>query len=272
MPGRRSSIFASAHAKLQWAERHIDQLQTASTAYLSPLLMLDVQQDSTTNRLVMRIRYRGQRLPTEFGLMIGDIATNLRAVLDHIVWRLVSPKLTPDDRKEDVGFPFVRERTKLKKQIKRALLDRVGKADELIESIAPYPGGNDDLYALHTLSNGDKHRLCTVVSDFVELHRIVDPKGRRKPVDLNGLRFGTGPGLLNKLHLGGMGITLSHNGTIDPAQFEKTFHLAFADETPYAREPVIPTLKRQAEQVRGILEKFEDRYPTVQLSDAYYDD
>jgi hypothetical protein len=128
----------------------------------------------------------------------------------------------------------------------------------LIESIAPYPEGNDDLYALHTLSNGDKHRLCTVVSDFVELHRVVDPKGRRKPVELNGLRFGTGPGLLNKLHLGGVGITLSRDGTIDPAQFEKTFHLAFADETPYAREPVIPTLKSQAEQVRGILEKFEE--------------
>ncbi|MGY4476333.1 hypothetical protein [Bradyrhizobium sp. USDA 3364] len=268
---RRMSLFASAHAKLQWATRHIDHLEAASTAYLSPLLKLHAHQDFM-GHLVMRFLYRGQVLPTEFGLMIGDIATNLRAVLDHIVWALVSGKLTPDDRKEDVGFPFVSKPAKLKKRIETAMIDRVKNAPELIGSIRPYPGGDDNLYELHSLSNSDKHRLITVVSDFVELHRVVDPKGKRKPVDLNGLRLGTGPGLRSRLHLNGTGIVVSPDGNIDPSQFEKTFHLAFGEKAPFERKPVIPTLRGQAQGIRAILEKFEERYPTVQLSDGYYDD
>lgn len=225
------------------------------------------------DQLLMETRYRGKRLPNEFGLMIGDIATNLRAVLDHIVWALVSPNLTSEDRKEDVGFPFVRERAALKRHIKRSMIERAGpKATELIDAIAPYPGGDDDLYELHTLSNNYKHRLVAVVSDFVELHRVIDVKGKRKPVDLGGIRLGAGPGLHRSMNIFGKGIAIARDGTVDPSQFEMTFHLAFADEGPFPRQPVIPTLTKLSIRVGDILSQFEGHFPSLQLSEAYFDD
>ena len=124
MTKRLTNRFPSAYAKLQWAKQHIEQLESQSNAYLRERLKLTVHRDFM-GQLVMTVTYQGD-LPANFGLMIGDIATNLRSTLDHIIWHIVSPHLTADDREEDVSFPFPKTKDRLEKSIKNTLIDRAG--------------------------------------------------------------------------------------------------------------------------------------------------
>src|SRR5258705_5524993 len=111
MARRLTNRFPSAYAKLQWAKHHIDQLDVQSNAYLRERLKLTVYRDFLGQN-VMRVKQE-RALPANFGLMIGDVATNLRATLDHIIWYLVSPHLSAEDREMDVAFPFPKTKERL---------------------------------------------------------------------------------------------------------------------------------------------------------------
>jgi hypothetical protein len=165
MTKRLTNRFPSAYAKLQWAKRHIEQLDSQSDAYLRERLKFTVHEDFL-RQPVMTVTYQGE-LPANFGLMIGDVVTNLRATLDHIIiWYLVSAHLTANDRETNIRFPFPRLKSGLNRAIKDALIDRGGPdAVRLVQEIEPYPGGDDELCTLNELANMDKHRIIAIVSD-----------------------------------------------------------------------------------------------------------
>ncbi len=269
MTKRLTNRFPSAYAKLQWAKRHIEQLDSQSNAYLRERLKLTVHQDFM-RQLVMTVTYQGD-LPANFGLMIGDIATNLRATLDHIIWYLVSPHLTADDREEDVSFPFPKTKERLKKSIDRAMIDRAGPAAAaIIRDIEPYPGGDDDLRSLNALANTDKHRIVAIVSDFVRLHGVRRKKGdERKPIEFNDLRMGHGPGLARDIHINGTGIRVGPHGIVDHEQLNMRFHIVFSEGQPFAGLSVLPTLTKLAHKVEDILAKFDEAYPS-QFAPGYF--
>ena len=269
MTKRLTDRFPSAFAKLQWAKRHIEQLDSQSNAYLRERLKLTVQ-DSMRQR-VMTVTYQGE-LPTNFGLMIGDVATNLRATLDHIIWYLVSPHLTADDRQEDVSFPFPRTKDRLEKAIKNALINRAGpRAADIIRDIQPYPNGDDDLWNLNKLANSDKHRIIAIVSDYFQLHSVRRKEGdRREPTEFNDLKMGHGPGLLRDLHINGTGINVGPNGNVDHAQLDMTFHIKFSEGHLFSGLTVVPTLTTLANKVEIILAKFDEAYPSL-LAPQYFE-
>lgn len=262
MTKRLTDRFPSAYLKLQWAKRHLEQLDSLSDAYLRERLKLTVGRDFL-GQLVMRVKQE-HALPANFGLMIGDVATNLRATLDHIVWYLVFPHLTSEDREESVAFPFSKNEGRLKSNIEKAMIERAGPAaSKIIRDIKPYPGGDDILCGLNTLANRDKHRIVAIVSDHVQLHGIRTKTGdARKPIKFENLRMGRGPGLTHSIHISGMAVKVSSNGSVDHDQFDMTFHIVFSEGQPFSGLSVVPTLRTLAQKVEEILTKFDTAYPS----------
>jgi hypothetical protein len=109
-----------------------------------------------------------------WGLIIGDIVTNLRASLDHIAWELSDlyiretgrGKLTPSEAKT-VQFPLYDEPSAMtdKRRGVRALQHILPRAHNEIKRFQPYNRRNWPelklLSNLELLSNTDKHRIVT---------------------------------------------------------------------------------------------------------------
>jgi len=109
-----------------------------------------------------------------WGLIIGDIVTNLRASLDHIAWELAmlhirqtgGKKLTPSQART-VQFPLYDDPSAMtdRRRGVRALQYVLPQAHTEIKHFQPYNRRNWPelrlLRDLELLSNADKHRLVT---------------------------------------------------------------------------------------------------------------
>lgn len=120
--------------------------------------------------------YRVERLPVidpEWGLILGDFLTNMRAALDHLYYQL--PKLENADPAEHDGFPIVdcpkvNGETGLIRPPRVVGVTEVGVLDAL-EAVQPYKAAvpaNNWLSVLNVLVNTDKHRLLLVVACSVD--------------------------------------------------------------------------------------------------------
>jgi hypothetical protein len=98
------------------------------------------------------------------GLITGDIIHNLRSCLDHLAWQLVDAN--GGKPSSHTMFPIFEDPTAptdYKSRIERILKGASPDAIKLVQSLHPYKGGNDGLYALHRLDITDKHRLLITV-------------------------------------------------------------------------------------------------------------
>jgi hypothetical protein len=106
-------------------------------------------------------------------LLVGDFAHNLRCVLDHIVWQLVTlgKQAIPTER---VPWPVLNspDPSTLGRQTKGAAAPAVA----LIESFQPYHAGPDPAYKqhpvwqVHKLDIVDKHRRAVINESIVEAY------------------------------------------------------------------------------------------------------
>jgi hypothetical protein len=260
--------FHSADIKLQWAKQYIDHLDVQSVAYLRKRFELRVGRDSF-GQTVMRVKYHGE-LPPHFGLMVGDIVTNLRDVLDHIIWDIVAPKLGPQDKPGRVCFPFLDtglgEGKRLISAIEKALIHLAGPdAVRIVHDARPYPGeygGDAELYGLHRLASLVKHRNIAFVSDYAHIHGVKAKERSHRPyIPLNNLRMGHGAKLESDIQIHGLGLKVNERNMIDNDQFDMTFHIVFAQGQPFAGLPVLPTMIALVKKVEGLLADFDKAYP-----------
>lgn len=118
-----------------------------------------------------------------WGVVIGEIAHNLRAALDGLTWQLAM--LNPGEPHARTGFPiYALGRTKRKHRGGGLLPHFWGKRDGVlrlrgvpkplrarIEAVQPYKRGNggrlNPLFLLHEMNNADKHRLLLVTGSGV---------------------------------------------------------------------------------------------------------
>lgn len=108
-------------------------------------------------------------LPSEWALIIGDVACNLRASLDYIVSQLSLPLLKGSTKLRDWSspqFPICETPGDYSEGVSKRYVSFVPQKDErIIESLQPYHRGNwpelELLATLRDISNADKHRLLT---------------------------------------------------------------------------------------------------------------
>jgi hypothetical protein len=174
-------LLDSAWLKWAWAVVHAQMLERDVAAW--------IEKDPDPVR-TFRTEYQPKRhgfavivedidpIPVRWQLLLGDVANNYRASLDHLAWALVSRGHTPPGsgkltRKQEkaVYFPICEERQIFKAEIRvpvnsksRPRLPGIRRADAAIARRAqPYQRGPrnrpmDPFVVLAGINTGDKHR------------------------------------------------------------------------------------------------------------------
>ncbi|BEQ15310.1 hypothetical protein FAK_23760 [Desulfoferula mesophila] len=148
-------------------------------------------------------------------------------------------------------FPFRKTRRDLEKAVKQILkketTSTIGQL--IIDDIKPYPGGNDALYALHSLDIYDKHKIIipTLATTLVS---GVSAEGDKGTKFINGtLEVREGRELLAINTSENLKITNKGKANLD---------MFFGDPMPYKGQPIIPTLNQFLKLVSETVDKFQD--------------
>ena len=193
--------FDSCWAKLERAKAHREEL----SGYISETFVqtdascptLVGKLDSETGCYVFRIKTIPDLDPImqRIGLIVGDVAQNLRAILDHLTWQLACWNTNGKPLNETaVQFPIVTSKPEVAdderwksargRYLKEVHPDHVA----IIETFQPYNGraGRPDnwsgeyvhpLALLQELANTDKHRFLNPVLAVPSNMAMVFPPG-----------------------------------------------------------------------------------------------
>lgn len=176
--------FWRSDLKLSRARHHISELSALTRDYLSRKpFYLEITSVRPPNCHGVAVRVEDGRdrkhywvgrtrlpIPLSLCAVLGDAIHNLRAALDLMACELVRRAGHADDQ---VYFPFAKDAGTFEAMLKKRHLDRASpSAQELIRSLEPYWGGNEDLRGLHELDIVDKHRTVIVMLASIRISRI----------------------------------------------------------------------------------------------------
>ena len=159
--------------KVKRADKHIRDLEETINTFLSgqPYKVSSKKHPHLPWGTTFFVE-KAQPIPDDVYVIAGDTIHNLRSALDHLAWQLVEASGgTPNSR---TGFPvFDPAAFKTKKDetkfFERKVTGMQPSIVTAIQSEKPYKGGNDVLWAIHSLDIVDKHHLLLAVG-FVSSH------------------------------------------------------------------------------------------------------
>lgn len=158
----------SAILKTKRAKVHINALKRAT---LKPYRYTFVgKHNPNTKDFETDWSIKPKRLPN-MAIIAGDIATNLRASLDHIAFALLDPKEPITERRlKSLYFPLIWD-VRLAKSRKGATKYMIKGADAIIERFQPYNRTKwsdlEWLDILNEIVNFDKHRRIVTVATAI---------------------------------------------------------------------------------------------------------
>jgi hypothetical protein len=171
--------FLDIRWKLWQAHMHHKALKThTETFFKSNFYSVAPSKKDEKGRLVWRVG-DVQDPPQIIGVLIGEVAYQLRSTLDHIIWQLAKP--TTEREKKNVQFPLAKSSTDFRNQ--RHLMPGVElRVRRAVESLQPYHRRKWPETALlgylREISNWDKHRtLVAAGADVVRSGTTVFLKG-----------------------------------------------------------------------------------------------
>ncbi|MGW4526949.1 hypothetical protein [Amycolatopsis sp. NPDC004378] len=153
--------------------------------------------DLTDPLVRMQWRLKIKRpLPEAWGVLLGDVLTNLRAALDHTMWTAVLNHSGPPAKPNQVQFPVATRAVSFNDAARKLKSLVSPEVWAVIESLQPFHGGDRahtaPLEIVRWLSNMDKHRSLRFVVfssvDLLPVHVQSDP-----PVDVIEERRQEGP-------------------------------------------------------------------------------
>jgi hypothetical protein len=181
----------SAFAKLSRAKVHWDQLDTEVKAFRDrdpfdfPHTVSDHMFDESLAVIIFRVQVK-EEMPSHWGLIVGDILTNLRAALDHVIFGHAAARaeaggspLTARQEKE-LNFPIIsvagdwpNRQARLTPFVDPAVLAVIERWQPFnqLHQVAP---DWEPLALLNSLVNRDKHREVRVVSYVNEEFNVIE--------------------------------------------------------------------------------------------------
>lgn len=145
--------FLGPRVKLQRANKFISELKSALNQFDNDD-PFRARIDTTKNPPAVEISWKG--LGPEVGAILGDAVHNLPTALDLMASELVKNN---GKSEKDVYFPFSISQVDFSEMVRKRNFHRAGEdAVKLVETYAPYKGGNEKLRALHDLDIEDKHK------------------------------------------------------------------------------------------------------------------
>ncbi|MER0203622.1 MAG: hypothetical protein DU480_07130 [Nitrosomonas sp.] len=253
--------FDGAGAKLDRACVHMEQLREATREYMATEPFELVQRQQENGDFVVSVRVRNA-VPRVWSLIIGDAVHNMRAALDHLVWRLVELGGGLPGRR--TCFPVGRRsKVEFERDLPQALAGANSTAIAFIRRLKPYEGGNRVLSRLHALDIADKHRLVLVVGaaykHFLLSPRLVVP-WQPTPVEFPSIAISPADRLY-PLSDGAVvfRICAAARGVNPSTDFGATFELAFGEVDEVRGLPLAETLEEMKEHVSRIIQIAENR-------------
>lgn len=151
--------FASARSKLAWAQEHLPDLNRRIEEWseLDPyaeIIEADPQRPGYEIHKLKLVK----PLPDAFGNATGDLVGNLRSVLDMAGYAIAAALNNPTAR--NTNFPFASDVHHMASSIGRSA-DLPKEIQSLFCGFQPYRGGDDLLWALNEMCNGNKHKIVT---------------------------------------------------------------------------------------------------------------
>jgi hypothetical protein len=148
-------------AKIERAKKHIDDFEILSRSLAQDLYEIRAESDPQTGEKLHSVFLK--TVPEEVRLIIGDAVHNLWSSLDYLVWQLAESNGGPGNKGH--MFPICNSATEYQKpKTSRKVQGIHPDAEKIIDSLKPYAGGNDELWAIHELDIIDKHRLLIVAA------------------------------------------------------------------------------------------------------------
>ncbi len=164
--------LSSSTAKIIRALEHVDTLEAELRAWLKVTPTYGLRFDITAETGWCSVMLTPQKGVVEprFGVLLGDVVHNLRSALDYVVASLVEASNSTLVARHK--FPIYADKTRYLKEVGTPAAPRstgplggVRFGGELIESVQPYKRQPEprvvQLWAVHRLSNADKHRQLT---------------------------------------------------------------------------------------------------------------
>jgi hypothetical protein len=245
------AAFDGPKLKIRRARHHIEDARSQIGAFLARQpyrVQIETDPDPAYQRLTLQSL---EPLPDEIPLVVGDAIHNLRSALDHLAGDLVRLNNKSDKK---VSWPTSRDKASLQKRIKETKMNRASDdVLKMIRGLAPYPGGNDGLIALHDMDIVDKHQIIVPISQVPRnaFHTFISEGTTITFVFSTdySTELLTAGDTLHKF----LKIPQLKEGSERVASFD----IAFADFTLFAGEPVSPWLGQVANYVEQVVETLE---------------
>ncbi|MFC0302739.1 hypothetical protein ACFSTI_24950 [Rhizorhabdus histidinilytica] len=156
----------SALLKLRRADQHISDLVGLVDAFLDERPFKLIRRfDPDTGDLTISIKQE-KPTPDIIPLTLGDALHNLRCVLDHTYFAIISRHT---HRRDNIQFPIYRPEIKesvLGRRLIKLTTKEVGSA---VEACEPEPGGRYGIYELDAIDVEDKHRVLLITARGVDI-------------------------------------------------------------------------------------------------------
>jgi hypothetical protein len=238
MPTTLADILKGPRSKIQRANRHIDELASRSSPFDRGLYEIVNEHVPKTVLHQLPTRHRLTYKPKEdvaatFAGIIGDALGNIRAGLDHLAIGIV---LTWGSMPAGPLYFPITKRKDLPAHSGLAALEQsiAGSRDRFLHELRPEAGPNERLWDFYILNKDDKH------NDFIPIITVTE---------IRNIHAKTGNTILNNCSVG-CDATKSHTMIDFPTpitisdDFETSVQIQFGPGTPFANDPVVPTLKQ----------------------------
>jgi|SRR5215813_10035776 len=261
------------NVKLEWAKKHFSKLQAVSERFLTTdpkPYAVGFDHDSQPGQTLIYLLKDAEPTPTEIGLLAGDVAHNLRSVLDHLAYYLwvvgTNGKGIPG-RKRPFGkayFPIADDANEYQTSGVGKVEGMTDDAKKAVAETEPYYGGKGHIFwLLNQLDIADKHHTL-VTSDIRPLSMNMDfarfPIRARYPGMNQGFvlryaRFGnfTFPGFRTSAKAGDVIISYESKTYKD---VQPTFDIAFSEPQVIEGKSVLITLQYAIDAIDNLLPKF----------------
>ena len=192
--------------------------------------------------------------PGEIAIICGEAIYALRSSLDQLACALAVQNGYSDP--SDTYFPFAGSKPEFEAAVNRKKTSKLSPdAVSLIDSLQPYKGGNDLLWALNRLANTDKHRMLIPMA-AANLGAQLQLTGRPLGTMEHTFKVPRKWQLLEPdatifIYPAGM----QFNGEITVLT-----DISFRGVAPVAGQPVVAVLEQLADLTEGIIGIFEERF------------
>lgn len=126
------------------------------------------KRDSQTRKLVYYLT-SVELVPSSVALIAGDAIQNMMSALDHLAYQIVCAATNDNPPNPNwIYFPIQDDATKYKAKKLGKIQGARPSAVKAIDTLKPYKGGNDLLWALYRLNSVEKHRLLFTVGSMYQ--------------------------------------------------------------------------------------------------------